>query len=638
MLVTQLFQRAVRTQTRSAIAVAFRGRHLLALDLLATSVSFVGSMALRFDAPSLVFQEYLSRYLWVLPLLMVVRLVSFVGFGLYQRVWRYASVAELQALIAAVASSSLVAYAAVFGVGVLVPALEGFPRSIPVIDSLAVLALVGGVRFSLLVFRFGRQGAGSAGMRTLIVGAGAAGVAVARQIRTDPALGLQVVGFSDDDEERGRKLLGLPVLGATKDLRDLIRAHGIGTVLFALPGADGPTLRRLVRAAERSGAKSLTVPSLSEVVSGNVSSALREVQVDDLLRRSPARIDLESVRGLFKGKVVLITGAGGSIGTELSRQIVRYDPAALYLLGKGEGSIYEVTELVRPHADRTRIEPVIADIRNGDALVRLFREAAPDVVFHAAAHKHVFFMERHPDEAVSVNILGTANVLRAAEAAGVPSLVFVSTDKAVQPTNVMGATKRVGELLVRAAARRTQRAYVVVRFGNVLSSRGSVLPRFRRQLAEGGPITVTHPEARRYFMTVNEAVQLILQAAALGHSADTFVLDMGEPVLIEDLARDLIELHGLQPGKDIQITYTGLLPGEKMNESLFLPDETPRKTAHDSLWYAEDPRDAELPADALVRLEEAIRAGERQAIIFELQRLVPEFQQMAAAPPRGGSR
>ena len=609
---------------RTALSVAFRGRHLLAFDVVAICASYLIALGLRFDAPSPTFDEYLGRFTWVLPLLVVVRVAAFVMLRLYQRVWRYASVAELQAILVAVLASSVVGYGAVYLVGALGgPAL--FPRSIPVIDSLVLIALIGGMRFSFLAFRLGRQGTGAGGTRTLIVGAGSAGVGVARQVRSDSALGLQLVGFVDDEEARGHRLLGIPVLGPVDQLQSLIREHGIGRVLFAMPGADGPTLRRLVRAAEREGARSLTVPSISEVVSGQVNSALREVQVDDLLRRSPTRIDLESISDLFRRKSVLITGAGGSIGTELSRQITRHEPATLYLLGKGEGSIYELLEQLQPLAVTTRLEPVILDVRDADGLMRLFRSARPDVVFHAAAHKHVYFMERQPDEAVRVNVIGTANVLRAAEATDVRSFVYVSTDKAVQPTNVMGATKRVGELLVREAALRTRHAYVVVRFGNVLSSRGSVLPRFRRQLAEGGPITITHPQARRFFMTINEAVQLILQAAALGRSGETFVLDMGEPVLIEDLARDLIQLHGLTPGKDIQITYTGLLPGEKIDEALFLPDERPTRSAHESLWYAEAGPASVSPAE-LAALEDAARSGDPEAVIAGLRHLVPEYR------------
>lgn len=627
---------AAHPKAWSAVSLALRGRHLLALDLLAIALSYVGSLALRFDPPSALFNEYVSRYLWVLPVLIVVRLGTFVAFGLYQRVWRYASVAELQAIVLAVSVSSAVAYAVVYAVGAVDPSQSGFPRTIPVVDTLLNLALIGGLRFSLLLFRLGRQGA-PAGTRAIVVGAGSSGVAIARQVRQDPDLGLQLVGFVDDAERKGHRLLGLPVLGRLEDLEGLIRQKGVGTVLFALPTVDGPTLRRYVRVAERHGARSLTIPSVSEVITGQVSSSLREVQVDDLLRRSPARIDLESIRELFAGRSVLITGAGGSIGSELARQIARYEPRRMYLVGKGEGSVYDVLESLAPIIERRdMLEPVILDVRSVAGVRRLFRQARPDVVFHAAAHKHVHFMERYPDEAVTVNVFGTRNVLAAAEETGVESFVLVSTDKAVQPTNVMGATKRVAELLLRDARRRTGRAYALVRFGNVLSSRGSVLPRFRRQLADGGPITVTHPDARRYFMTVNEAVQLILQAAAFGRGGETFVLDMGEPVRIEDLARDLIELHGLVPGRDIKIAYTGLLPGEKLDESLFTPDETPRRSAHDSIWMAASQSSVGLAFDELAGLERAVADGSTEAIIGELRRLVPDYRPAVAT--LGGPR
>lgn len=620
---------------RSALSIAFRGRHLLVLDVLATTTSFVAAFVLRFDAPSPLLTEYLDRYLWVLPLVVLIRVGTFVLFGLYQRVWRYASVAELQSITLAVATSSLVAYGAIYLVGVAIPAQAGFPRSIPVIDSLLALSAIGGMRFSFLLFRLGRRGAGSAGNRTLIVGAGAAGAGVARQVGADPALGLQLVGFADEAEPKGHRLLGLPVLGAPDQLQSLIRDHGIGTVLFALPGADGPTLRRLVRLAEREGARSLTVPSMSEVVTGQVTSTLREIEMDDLLRRAPARTDLEAIRSSFQGRDVLVTGAGGSIGAELSRQVLRYSPRRLILLGRGENSIYELLETLSASratgaGDATELVPVIMDIKDRGAITRLIREHAPDVVFHAAAHKHVGFMETYPREAVSTNVLGTVNVLEACESAGVSRFVFVSTDKAVRPTSVMGVTKRVGELLVRDAARRTGRPFVAVRFGNVLSSRGSVVPRFRRQLAAGGPITITHKQVRRYFMTVSEAVQLILQATILGRNGEIFVLDMGTPVLIDELARDLIELHGLVPDRDIEIVYTGLGAGEKLDEELFFPDEQPHKTIHESIWVAGDG----LATDPVQigPLEAAAHAGDPVAVIDALRKTVPEYRPARERP------
>lgn len=611
---------------RAYLDFALRGRHLLVLDSFLVVLSYVAALALRFDAPSALFERYLRDYLWVLPILVVVRLAGFVRLGLYQRVWRYASVAELQAIVLAVTATSVAAYAAVYVLGALDQRLGGLPRSIPPVDSLLLLALIGGARFAFLILRVGRQGGGAAGVaRALVVGAGGAGVTVVRQCQSERSLGLHVVGFVDDAESQGHRILGIPVLGRISELQSIIKRSGAGTVLFALPSADGPTLRRLVRLAERAGARSLTVPSLSEVVAGQVSSGLREVSVDDLLRRAPAKIDLEAVRGQLQGRSVLITGAGGSIGGELARQIVRYEPRELYLLGRGENSMYDVLEALRNVETSARLVPVIADIRDEAALLRTVERARPDAVFHAAAHKHVSFMEMYPAEAVATNVAGTLNVLNACDRHSVPRLVFVSSDKAVRPTSVMGATKRVGELVVRDAAHRLGRPYVVVRFGNVLSSRGSVLPRFQRQLAERGPITVTHPQARRYFMTMAEAVQLILQAFAMGKDGETFVLDMGEPVLIEDLARDLIELHGLVPGTDVQIVHTGLLPGEKLTEELFLPEERPERTAHEALWSAEDPRGTMLLADRVEHLIRVAATGQREAIIDALQNVVPEY-------------
>jgi FlaA1/EpsC-like NDP-sugar epimerase len=616
------------SRARSVARLAFRGRHLLVLDVTAIVLSYVGSLALRFDAPSPQFTEYFDRYWWVAPLLVLVRTLTFIGFGLYQRVWRFASVAELVSIVLAVGASSVLTYGLVLGVGLVEPKLAGFPRSIPIVETLIATALIGGMRFSFLLVGLGRQGAGSAtGSRALIVGAGSAGANVARQLLGDRDLGLVPVGFADDAERKGHRLLGLPVLGTTAELGQLIQRYAIGTVLFALPQLDGATLRRLVRVAERERARSLTVPSLSEILAGHVTTAVREIQMEDLLRRAPARIDLDSIRDALHGRDILVTGAGGSIGGELARQVLHYAPRRLVLLGRGENSIYEVLEDLEAARDAagitTELQPVIMDVRDRGGIRRLLQRVSPDFVFHAAAHKHVSFMERHPHEAVTNNVLGTRNVLDAAEAAGVGRFVFVSTDKAVHPTSVMGASKRVGEMLVQASAERTRKPYVIVRFGNVLSSRGSVVLRFRRQLAHGGPLTVTHPNVRRYFMTLSEAVQLILQASILGERGETFVLDMGAPVLIDELARDLIELHGMTPNRDIQIVYTGLGVGEKLDEELFFADEHPRKTVHECIWVAG--RNAAHRAPDLAELEKSLDSADAKSIVEAFQRIVPEY-------------
>jgi FlaA1/EpsC-like NDP-sugar epimerase len=354
-------------------------------------------------------------------------------------------------------------------------------------------------------------------------------------------------------------------------------------------------------------------------------NALREVEVEDLLRRAPSRIDLGSVSDSFQGRCVMITGAGGSIGAELARQVLHFAPSRLILLGRGENSIYEMLETLSEQP-RTMVVPTILDIRERSRVLKLFEDTPPDVVFHAAAHKHVHFMEEFPEEAVSTNVSGTLNLLDASARHHVERFVFISTDKAVNPTSVMGATKRIGELLVQQVARDHDVRYATVRFGNVLSSRGSVVPLFRRQLARGGPLTVTHPEAMRFFMTIPEAVQLVLQAAVLAAPGDTFVLDMGDPVRIADLARELIELHGLEPGQDIAIKFVGSRPGEKLVEELYFTSEQPVPTSHEAIKRISQngAQHADL-RNAVERLYQVTVDGDREELLRTLHELVPEY-------------
>jgi FlaA1/EpsC-like NDP-sugar epimerase len=610
--------------------LALRGRHLILFDATATVVSFVLSLALRFDAPSADFLKYLIAFLWVIPLLLAVRLGAFLVLGLYQRVWRYASVDELIAVLIAVGASSLVGYGLLYAVVLLTPiSALGFPRSVAVIDTTFVIAFAGAWRFALRMGRVGRAGTaigGAAGKECLVVGSGAAAIQVLRELRSNPSLGFRPVGVLTDEIPIGHRLLGNRVIGTTASLAAQIRATRTRTVLLALPEVEGRVLRRLVREAEAEGAQCLTVPSVAEVVAGRVSvNALREVELEDLLRRSPARIDLDSVADSFSGRCVLITGAGGSIGGELARQLIRFRPRQVVLLGRGENSIFETMHSIRPDS-AVAVTPVILDIRERDRLLRLFRSIRPDVVFHAAAHKHLSFMEQFPEEAVAVNVVGTANVIDSAIAGGVERFVFISTDKAVNPTSVMGATKRIGELLVRQVAREEKVRYVSVRFGNVLSSRGSVVPLFRQQLARGGPITITHPDAMRFFMTIPEAVQLVLQAAALASPGDTFVLDMGDPVRILELARELIKLHGLRPDDDIAVEFIGPRPGEKLVEELYLASERAEPTTHEAIRRVPLNGATADIRSTIARLEATAQADGREQIVERLQEIVPEYR------------
>jgi FlaA1/EpsC-like NDP-sugar epimerase len=609
----------------------------MAFDAGATVASFVIALALRFDAPSAAFDQYLGAYLWVIPALVVVRLGAFMLLRLYQRVWRYASVDELIAVLAAVVGSSTVAYIAIYAIALSSPFRTiGFPRSVAIIDTIFMVALAGAWRFALRAIGASRAGAAGAprvSELAIVLGNGGPVLQVLRELKSNPALGLKVVGILSDEFPGGQRLLGVPTIGATADLASAITATGASTVLLAIPSSEGRVLRRLVHQAEAAGARCLTVPSVAEVVAGRVSmNAVREVEIEDLMRRAPSRIDLASVAGSFSGRTVLITGAGGSIGGELARQIIRFRPARLVLLGRGENSIFETNQSLAALDPSTVAMPVILDIRDRGRLLGLFRSVRPDVVFHAAAHKHVTFMEQFPDQAVATNVVGTTNVLDAATESGVGRFVFISTDKAVNPSSVMGATKRIGELLVTQTARERDLPYAVVRFGNVLSSRGSVVPLFRQQLARGGPITVTDPAAKRFFMTIPEAVQLVLQAATLASPGDTFVLDMGEAVRIVELARDLIELHGLEPDKDVAIQYIGSRPGEKLEEELYFRSERPEETSHEAIRRVR--LGAHLSVDlrpAVGRLASTALSGDRESILGELKAIVPEFQPFEAS-------
>jgi FlaA1/EpsC-like NDP-sugar epimerase len=614
---------------RALSNVTLRGRHLVLFDAFATVGSFVLSLALRFDAPSAQFEQYLNAYVWAIPLLLIARLGAFLTLRLYQRVWRYASIDELVAVVAAVVGSSILGYGAIYVVVLGVPLPLGFPRTVPVIDTTLVIAFAGAWRFALRVFGIGRTGSKTAGSQpAVIVGNGTAVQSVLRELTLNPALGLHPVGILSDELGRGQRLLGVRVLGRVRDLSEGLSANPGAVVLLALPSADGRTLRKIVREAEAAGSRCLTVPSVAEVVAGRVSvNAIREVEFEDLLRRAPSRIDLSSISQSFADRCVLITGAGGSIGAELSRQIEHFAPRRLVLVGRGENSIFEMMQTLGKESQEIEVIPVILDIRDGRRLLRLFQATRPDVVFHAAAHKHVPFMEQYPEEAVATNVLGTLNVLDAAVRSSVEKFVLISTDKAVNPSSVMGATKRIGELLVQSVAREHRVAYTSVRFGNVLSSRGSVVPLFRRQLAEGGPITVTDPEATRYFMTIPEAVQLVLQAAVLAIPGDTFVLDMGEPVRIVQLARDLIEIHGLRPDQDVEVKFIGQRPGEKLSEELFFAFESPEPTTHEAIRRVRlNGAEANDPWAAAGRLVELAKDASRDDILDALRRIVPEYR------------
>lgn len=490
-------------------------------------------------------------------------------YRLYQKAWEYASVGELIAIAKAVTFSIITA-----AIVQVIADQDIYVRVLGITWMLHML-LIGGSRFSWRILRDRYIATDIKKHRTLIVGAGSAGTMVARQLLKNPDAELEPVAFVDDDPHKFRlQIYGLGVKGATKDIPELVESLQIENIVIAIPSLTKGEIRRIYEECSKTKAKTKIMPLLEDLVSGKINvSQIRDVEVEDLLGREPIELDMSSIINKLTGKTVLVTGAGGSIGSEICRQISRFSPKTLLLLGHGENSIYQIDmELKKKYADQFEIVPIIADVQDKDRIDDIMARYKPDVVYHAAAHKHVPMMEYNPKEAVKNNILGTRNVAEAADKFGVKNFVLISTDKAVNPPNVMGATKRFAEMIIQNLAKESKTNFVAVRFGNVLGSRGSVIPLFKKQIQAGGPVTVTDEKMTRYFMTIPEASRLVIQAGALARGGEVFVLDMGEPVKIVDLAKNLITLSGYTI-EEIGITFTGLRPGEKMFEELLNENE-----------------------------------------------------------------
>ena len=601
-----------------------RGRHLLVYDLVVIGLAIVGAFALRFDANDVV--ALMRPFLPVALLPLLVQPLVNISFGLYRREWRYASVREMLGIVAAVGTGSVIS-ASVFVVlaSLDVPSTTGLPRSFFPLEALLSLVLIGGGRFAVrwALENSGRSGDSDEdrdGVRTLVYGAGEAGAAVARLAGRDRTMNVKVVGFLDDDQsKRGSRLLGARIFGGLEEMRAAVRASSASELVVAMPSAPGSVIRRAVDSGRQMGLAVKIVPDLHELLGGSEHvSRLRPVSLDDLLRREPVRVDIEELAGYLNGATILITGAGGSIGRELARQILTLGPGALVVSDNNEAALWGIE---RELGERYSVPgPVVTarlcDIRSATAVHRLVQAVRPDVVFHAAALKHVPICELQPSEAVLTNVIGTRNLLSACEDAGIGRFVLISTDKAVQPVSVMGATKRLAEIQTLVAGQRTGRPHLAVRFGNVLGSSGSVVPVFQHQLAQGLPLTITHRDATRFFMTIPEAVSLILQAGASATTGDVFILDMGQPVRITDLAEDMIRLSGLDPST-VEIVYTGLRPGERLEERLFYDHETMEITEHERVWRATTAGASSLsePLTLLLDdLETAARAGDDQAV------------------------
>jgi len=605
-----------------------RNRYLLLADLVLFALAALGAFVLRFDW---FFQHFQQEFFLYILVAMIVKPLVFYAFRMYGRYWRYASIQDFVALGLAVSTSSLL-MALLVGAALLSGTIEQFARSVILIDGLLTFVSAGAARAAIRIIGEARANAGvgskpAVARRILIAGAGDAGAMVAREMGRNRQLGMEPVGFVDDDPvKQGKRIYGLPVFGAIADLAAIARAHSVDEVTIAMPSASGRVVRGVADLCRDAGVPSRTMPGMFELLDGNISvSRLRDVDIVDLLRRS--EVERNSSAGDYvTGRTVLVTGAGGSIGFELCRQVAHRQPELLVLLGHGENSLFDAHAHLRTAFPSVKLKIVIADIRDEARIARVFRRIRPHVIFHAAAHKHVPLMEENPEEAVSNNVIGTSNVVQAALDAATERLVLISSDKAVSPSSLMGASKRLAEGLVQSAAERRHRPFVVVRFGNVLGSRGSVVPVFKRQIEQGGPVTITHPDMRRYFMTIPEAVHLVLEAGGMGKGGELFVLKMGEPVRIVDLARDLIRLSG--PSADgIAIEYTGVRPGEKLEEALWEAQAEITDTRHADVLQVREP-DAWAP-DALDGVLESLRravdAGDPAAIESIIAQAIPTF-------------
>ncbi len=604
----------------SFLDLKLRNTSKIALDVLLISASYYLAYLLRFDGE--IPQWYKNVFINSLPFVVVVYIALLLTFGVYRGVYRYASIRDLGAIFIADTTGFLLLLFILFEAQIML-----VPRSVLFIFWLLVLVGIGGVRFAHRAFTVYIPMLRKARKKLLVVGAGDAGEMLVRQTTGDPSLGYKPVGIVDDSSKLQNSMIhGVSVIGRVADIENIVRRRQVDEILIATPSATALQMRRIVHFCEKSGARFKTLPGPRELMNGQVSiNKIRDVRIEDLLERTTVDADCHQLKSCFSNKSVLVTGAAGSIGSELCRQLKGFHPKKLIMLDRAESDLYDLAhELFTGLPDDAVLKCVLADITQQVKLDHIFQQERPDIIFHAAAYKHVPFMEEHPEEAVMNNVMGTINVSRAAARAGASRFVLISTDKAVNPSSVMGATKRLAEYYCVSRNGSTGLLHCAVRFGNVLASKGSVIPLFQQQIAKGGPVTVTSKKITRYFMTIPEAVTLVMQAGCMGDGGEIFILDMGEPLNVYDMARHLISLSGLEPGKDIKIKVIGLRPGEKLYEELWHSDERPIPTSHPKILKSSHISVSKnYNIDALRELETAARRHDRQGILYWLSEMIP---------------
>ena len=570
-----------------------------------------------------------------LAITLVVKLIIFGLLQQYQGWWRYVSVLDLFTITRGAFFSTLILTVGYFGAMNIsfirphVGVLEFVPQSVLLLDCAGTIVVVCGARLAFrLYYEETQTVAGGRLKRLLIIGAGNAGEALLREIHRMPIMRYEVVGFVDDDPRKlGVRIHGMPVLGSTDQIRQIAQDHNVDEIAIAMPSASHKQLRQVIKRCEGTNLSFSTVPNLVEIATGKVLvSQMRNVDINDLLGRVPVKLDTDLISKFAKDKVVMITGAGGSIGSEMCRQVGQFKPNQLLLVEQAENSLFFIERELSRSFPNIALKPLICDVTDGTRVERIFQQYHPEVVIHAAAHKHVPMMEINPGEAIKNNVIGTRNIAQAAHKYGAGHFVFISTDKAVNPTSIMGSSKRLAEMSIQCLNQHSKTDFVTVRFGNVLASNGSVIPLFQQQIANGGPVTVTHPQMQRYFMTIPEASQLVLQTAAMGHGGEIFLLDMGEPVKIIDLARDLITLSGFRVGDDIEIEYIGMRPGEKLFEELATTGENMQATRHPkiAIWKHAQP-DEKILNETIDNLMAIADNGKHNDIVKIIKKIIPEY-------------